>query len=139
MHDFAEMLRKKVLRREVICQTKYRMKKKQAYFGKECLKEHFERGKESAPGHEVSKDKLRLLRVKLSRGCKIKSLYVYCFLNSRTLHYIMKISLPVPSKAKAKASVTIAIFLDWFLNHFVPIVEHFCLAKKNPFQDSPCV
>nr|XP_033817702.1 tigger transposable element-derived protein 1-like isoform X1 [Geotrypetes seraphini] len=88
-----------------------------------------------APGHKVSKDRLTLLLGGNASGdFKLKPLLVYHSLNPRALSRVIKAALPVIWKANSKAWVTLAIFEDWFKNHFIPAVEHYCLEKEIPFK-----
>uniref|UniRef100_K7F9R4 HTH CENPB-type domain-containing protein n=1 Tax=Pelodiscus sinensis TaxID=13735 RepID=K7F9R4_PELSI len=84
----------------------------------------------SAPGHKASKDKLTLLLGgNVSGDLKLKPLLVHRSLNPRALE-----SLPVIWRANSKAWVTLAMFEEWFSNHFVPAVERYCLGKNIPFK-----
>ena len=59
---------------------------------------------------------------------------VYLAENPRALKGICKSQLPVISKANKKAWVTLAVFEDWFINHFVPSVEQYCTKKDILFK-----
>ncbi|KAF7235282.1 Tigger transposable element-derived protein 1 [Varanus komodoensis] len=89
----------------------------------------------NAPGHEAAKDRLTLLLGGNASGdFKLKPLLVYRCPNPTALRRIIKASLPVIWKSNLRAWVTVAIFEDWFLNHFVPAVERYCLDKKIQFK-----
>lgn len=89
----------------------------------------------SAPGHKVAKERLTLLLGGNAAGdCKLKPLLVYQAENPRAFKGIWKGSLPVIWKSNKKAWVTLALFEDWFTNHFVPEVERYCAAKNIPFK-----
>ena len=64
---------------------------------------------------------------------KLKPLLVYHSWNPRTLKNIAKGSLPVVWKSNPKAWFTQAVFQDWFVCHFIPEVEKYCLEKDIPF------
>lgn len=88
-----------------------------------------------APGHKASKDRLTvLLGGNASGDLKLKPLLVHHFLNPRALRNVTKASLPVIWRANTKAWVTATMFEDWFLNHFVPAVERYCLRENIPFK-----
>uniref|UniRef100_K7F5Z8 HTH CENPB-type domain-containing protein n=1 Tax=Pelodiscus sinensis TaxID=13735 RepID=K7F5Z8_PELSI len=89
----------------------------------------------SAPGHKASKDRLTLLLGGNASGdLKLKPLLVHRSLNPRALRNVTKASLPVIWRANSKAWITLAIFEEWFSNHFVPAVERYCLGKNIPFK-----
>ncbi|XP_053571656.1 tigger transposable element-derived protein 1-like [Bombina bombina] len=88
----------------------------------------------SAPGHKATKDRLTLLLGGNASGdLKLKPLLVHHSLNPRALRNITKAFLPVIWRANSKAWVTLTLFEEWFLNHFIPAVERYCLAKNIPF------
>ncbi|XP_053568008.1 tigger transposable element-derived protein 1-like [Bombina bombina] len=88
----------------------------------------------SAQGHKASKDRLTLLLGGNASGdLKLKPLLVHRSLNPRALRNVTKAFLPVIWRANSKAWVTLALFEEWFLNHFIPAVESYCLAKNIPF------
>ena len=68
-----------------------------------------------------------------STDMKLKPLLVYHSENPRALKNIAKGFLSVVWKSNPKACVTQAIFQDWFLHHFIPEVEKYCLEKDAPF------
>nr|XP_060616419.1 tigger transposable element-derived protein 1-like isoform X2 [Anolis sagrei ordinatus] len=89
----------------------------------------------SPPGYQASKDRLTLLLGSNASGdLKLKPLVVHHSLNPRALHNVTKTSLPVIWRANPKAWVTAAVFQEWFLEHFVPAVELYCLGKSIPFR-----
>ena len=89
----------------------------------------------SAPGHKFSKERLTLLLGGNAAGeFKLKPLLVYLAENPRALKGIRKSQLPVIWKANKKAWVTLAVFEDWFTNHFVPSVERYYTEKDIPFK-----
>lgn len=89
----------------------------------------------NAPGHKASKDRLTLLLGGNASGdLKLKPLLVHRSLNPRALRNVTKASLPVIWRANSKAWVTLAMFEEWFSNHFVPTVERYCLGKNIPFK-----
>nr|XP_014424896.1 tigger transposable element-derived protein 1-like [Pelodiscus sinensis] len=89
----------------------------------------------SAPGHKASKDRLTLLLGGNASGdLKLKPLLVHRSLNLRALRNVTKASLPVIWRANSKAWITLAMFEEWFSNHFVPAVERYCLGKNIPFK-----
>lgn len=76
-----------------------------------------------------------LLGGNLPGNFKLKPLLVCQSLNPRTLCPIIMASLHVVWKAYAKVWVITAIFKDWFLNHFVPTIECYCMANEIPHPD----
>ncbi|XP_072263547.1 tigger transposable element-derived protein 1-like [Pyxicephalus adspersus] len=89
----------------------------------------------SAPGYKASKDRLALLVGGNASGdFKLTPLLVHHSLNLKALRNVTKASLPVIWMADKKAWVTAAVFQEWFLNHFIPAVEHYCLGKNIPFK-----
>lgn len=89
----------------------------------------------SAPGHKVGKERLTLLLGGNTAGdYKLKPMLVYQAENPRALKGISKGELPVIWKSNRKAWVTIAVFDDWFTNHFVPGVKRYCTSKDIPFK-----
>ncbi|KAM4045527.1 tigger transposable element-derived protein 1-like [Anomaloglossus baeobatrachus] len=89
----------------------------------------------SAPGHKVGKERLTLLLGGNAAGdYKLKPMLVYQDENPRALKGISKAQLPVIWKSNRKAWVTLAVFDDWFTNHFVPGVERYCTSKNIPFK-----
>ena len=89
----------------------------------------------SAPGQKVSKERLTLLLGgNTADDFKLKPLLVYQAENPRALKGICKGQLPVIWKANKKAWVTLEVFEDWFINHFVPSVERYCTKKSIPFK-----
>ncbi|KAL7854460.1 hypothetical protein SRHO_G00166500 [Serrasalmus rhombeus] len=89
----------------------------------------------SAPGHKASKERLTLLLGGNAAGdYKLKPLLLYQAENPRALKGIWKGQLPVIWNANKKAWVTLAVFEDWFTNHFVPGVERYCTSKGMPFK-----
>ncbi|XP_069611020.1 tigger transposable element-derived protein 1-like [Ranitomeya imitator] len=89
----------------------------------------------SAPGHKVGKERLTLLLGGNAAGdYKLKPMLVYQAENPRALKGISKGQLPVIWKSNRKAWVTLAVFDDWFTNHFVPGVERYCTSKDIPFK-----
>ncbi|KAM4021798.1 tigger transposable element-derived protein 1-like [Anomaloglossus baeobatrachus] len=85
----------------------------------------------SAPGHKVGKERLTLLLGGNAAGdYKLKPMLLYQDENPRALKGISKGQLPVIWKSNRKAWVTLAVFDDWFTNHFVPGVERYCSSKN---------
>ena len=83
--------------------------------------------KKSAPSHKVSKERITVLLGRNAAGdFKLKLLLVYLAENPGAFKCICKSQLPVIWKANKKAWVTLAVFEDWFINHFVPSVEWYC-------------
>ncbi|XP_068246873.1 tigger transposable element-derived protein 1-like [Palaemon carinicauda] len=88
----------------------------------------------SAPSHEGSKERLTLLLGGNAAGdFKLKPLLVYQAENPRPLKGIWKGQLPVIWMANKKAWVSLAVFEDWFMDHFVLSVERYCTKKGSPF------
>ncbi|XP_064092997.1 tigger transposable element-derived protein 1-like isoform X2 [Macrobrachium nipponense] len=89
----------------------------------------------SASGHKASKERLTLLLGSNASGdFKLKPLLVYLVEDPRALKGIFKTQLPVIWNSNKKAWVTLVIFEDWFVYHFVPAVEQYCASKKLPFK-----
>jgi len=89
----------------------------------------------TAPGHKAGKERLTLLLGGNAAGdCKLKPMLVYQAENPRAFKGIWKSQLPVIWKANKKAWVTLKLFEDWFINHFVPEVERYCASKGLPFK-----
>ena len=89
----------------------------------------------SAPGHKAGKERLTLLLGGNAAGdCKLKPLLVYQSENPRALRGVWKGQLPVIWKSNKKAWVTLVLFEDWFMNHFVPEVERYCNGKGIDFK-----
>uniref|UniRef100_UPI00358EF1F2 tigger transposable element-derived protein 1-like n=1 Tax=Myxine glutinosa TaxID=7769 RepID=UPI00358EF1F2 len=82
-------------------------------------------------GYKVAKERLTLM---LGGNCtddfKLKPLLVYHAANPRALENIPKASLPIIWMNNMKAWVTIIIFGEWFINHFIPAVKSYCREKK---------
>ena len=87
------------------------------------------------PGYKVSKEWLTLL---LGGNCsgdfKLKPLLVYHAANPRALKNTPKASLPVIWMNNINAWVTVEIFEEWFINHFIPAVKNYLREKKLPFK-----
>ncbi|XP_029980169.1 tigger transposable element-derived protein 1-like [Sphaeramia orbicularis] len=96
---------------------------------------YISREEKTAPGYKVGKERLTLLLGGNTAGdFKLKPLLVCLAENPRALKGIWKSIRPVIWKSNRKAWVTLAIFEDWFTNHFVPAVERYCAAKGIPFK-----
>ena len=87
------------------------------------------------PGYKVAKERLTLM---LGGNCtgdfKLKPLLVYHAANPRALKNIPKASLPVIWMNNIKAWVTVVIFEEWFIYHFIPAVKNYCREKNIPFK-----
>ena len=89
----------------------------------------------SAPGHKAGKERLTLLLGGNAAGdCKLKPMLVYQAANPRALKGVWKGQLPVIWKSNKKAWVTLVLFEDWFMNHFVPEAQKYCASKGLPFK-----
>ncbi|XP_066970877.1 tigger transposable element-derived protein 1-like [Macrobrachium rosenbergii] len=88
-----------------------------------------------APGHKVIKERLTLLLGSNASGdFKIRPLSVYLAENPRPLKGIFKPQLPGIWKASKKARVTVAIFEEWFNDHFLPAIKSYLKRKGLPFK-----
>lgn len=80
-----------------------------------------------APGFKAAKDRLTLLLGGNASGdLKLKPLLVYHSENPRAMKFYKKDDLPVIWTSNKKAWVTMAVFNDWYLNHFIPQVKKYC-------------
>ncbi|XP_018099221.1 tigger transposable element-derived protein 1-like [Xenopus laevis] len=96
---------------------------------------YISKDEKSSPGHKAPNDRLTLLIGGNASGdFKLKPLLVHRSLNPRALRNVTKASLPVIWRANTKAWVTVAVFQDWFLNHFIPAVKCYCLGKNILFK-----
>ncbi|XP_066970862.1 tigger transposable element-derived protein 1-like isoform X1 [Macrobrachium rosenbergii] len=90
---------------------------------------------EKSSGYKASKERLTLLLGSNASGdFKLKPLLVSLAENPRALKGVFKTQLPVIWKSNEKAWVTLLIFEDWFVYHFVPAVERYCASKGLPFK-----
>ncbi|XP_066963262.1 tigger transposable element-derived protein 1-like [Macrobrachium rosenbergii] len=87
------------------------------------------------PGHKVGKERLTLLLgINASGDFKLKPLLVYLAENPRACKGIFKPQIPVIWKANKKAWVTVAIFEEWFNDHFMPTVKKYLEEKGLGFK-----
>ncbi|XP_028659019.1 tigger transposable element-derived protein 1-like [Erpetoichthys calabaricus] len=86
------------------------------------------------PGFKAFKDRITLLLGGNAAGFKLKLFLVYHSENPRALKNVSKNSLPVYYRANKKAWMTQPLFEDWFLNCFIPSVQHYCLKMGVPFK-----
>ncbi|KAJ8869621.1 hypothetical protein PR048_028613 [Dryococelus australis] len=88
-----------------------------------------------APRHKASKGRFTLLLGCNAAGdSKLEPQLVYHSENPRALKGNPKETLSVIWKSNSKAWVTSALFKDWFVNHFLPEVKHYCKQKNFAFK-----
>lgn len=88
-----------------------------------------------APGFKASKDKVSLLFCCNASGCHmVKPMLVYRSFGPRALKNKDKNCLPVFWRAESKAQITTDLFMDWFVNCFVPSVRQYLISKLLPFK-----
>lgn len=93
------------------------------YWKKMPDRTYISKEEKSAPGFKVAKDRFTLLLGSNAAGDhKLKPLLVYHSENPRALKGFSKSHLPIIWKANRKGWITMALFSDWFRNHFVPAV-----------------
>ncbi|KAI6651914.1 Tigger transposable element-derived protein 1-like [Oopsacas minuta] len=98
-------------------------------------KTYISREEKTMPGFKAAKDRLTLmLDGNTSGDFKLKPLLVYRAENPRAFKNLTKNSLPVIWKSNTKAWVTLVVFEDWFLNHFIPEVKLYCWKMEIPFK-----
>ena len=89
----------------------------------------------SMPGFKVAKDRVTLMIGGNASGdFKLKPLAVHRAERPRAFKGLTISLLPVIWYANRKAWVTMRIFEDWFVNHFIPAVKEYCKEKKIPFK-----
>lgn len=105
------------------------------YWKKMPEKTYISREEKTMPGSKPAKDRLTLmLGGNASGDFKLKPLLVYRAANPRALKYIAKDSLPVIWVSNLKAWMTLTIFKDWFLHHFIPEAKLYCRENEIPFK-----
>lgn len=97
-------------------------------------KSYMHKEAKAMPGFKDFKDRITLLLGGNIAGFKLKPFMLYWSKKPCTLKNLSKNSLPVYYRANKKARMTQPLFEDWFLNCFVPSVQHYCLKNGVPFK-----
>ena len=94
----------------------------------------YQQGKSSSD-FKVSKESFKLLiGGNLYGDFKLKPLLVHHFANPKAFRNIPKASLPVIWMNNTNASLSIEMFEEWFINHFIPAVRSYYREKKILFK-----
>ncbi|KAM4688516.1 tigger transposable element-derived protein 1-like [Discoglossus pictus] len=132
---FSEMLKKMIEDEGYLPEQIFNVDESGLFWKKMPERTYISKEEKSSPGHKAAKDRLTLLLGGNASGdFKLKPLLVYHCENPRALRRKIKAALPVIWKSNLRAWVTLAVFTDWFLNCFIPAVEHYCSEKKIPFK-----